>query len=47
MVFLGYRAKRPWRPEPAWDPEAKTGALRAWVNGKWVREDNVPLVYAT
>jgi hypothetical protein len=27
MVFLGYRAKRPWRPDPAWDPENKTGVV--------------------
>jgi hypothetical protein len=27
MVFLGYRAKRPWRPDPAWDPEGKTGVV--------------------
>jgi hypothetical protein len=26
-VFLGYRAKRPWRPDPAWDPENKTGVI--------------------
>jgi hypothetical protein len=27
MVFLGYRAKRPWHPDPAWDPEGTTGVV--------------------
>lgn len=24
-VFLGYRAKHPWRPDAVWDPEGTTG----------------------
>lgn len=27
MVFLGYRAKRPWRPDTIWDPEGTTGVV--------------------
>ncbi len=27
MVFLGYRAKHPWRPDAAWDPQEETGVL--------------------
>lgn len=27
MVFLGYRAKRPWRPDSLWDPEGTTGVV--------------------
>lgn len=25
VLFLGYRAKHPWRPDAVWDPEGKTG----------------------
>ncbi len=26
-VFLGYRAKRPWRPDPVWDPAGTVGVV--------------------
>jgi hypothetical protein len=27
VVFLGYRAKRPWRPDSTWDPGGATGVV--------------------
>ncbi len=27
LVFLGYRAKRSWRPPPTWDPDDSTGFI--------------------
>jgi hypothetical protein len=27
VLFLGYRVKRPWRPDPAWDPGGTTGVV--------------------
>jgi hypothetical protein len=27
MVFLGYRAKRRWRPDSNWDPDSSTGVV--------------------
>lgn len=27
MVFLGYRVKRPWRPDATWDPQGTTGVV--------------------
>jgi hypothetical protein len=28
-IFLGYLARKPWKPEPSWDPEGKTGVIEA------------------
>lgn len=28
-IFLGYMARKPWRPAPTWDPDGKTAVIEA------------------